>query len=75
MLENLAFAFGRPNILDIKLGTVLYADDAPPEKRERMLKAARETTSLQTGIRITGFQVPKFSFVQCVLLLTLVQGL
>nr|VWP01441.1 NAD-dependent protein deacylase (EC (Regulatory protein SIR2 homolog) [Ganoderma boninense] len=45
-----------PNILDVKLGTVLYGDDASPEKRERMEKAARDTTSFETGVRLTGFR-------------------
>ncbi|KAF7981080.1 hypothetical protein HWV62_35570 [Athelia sp. TMB] len=49
--------FLRPNILDIKLGTVLYDEFASPEKRARAEKSARETTTLETGIRITGFQV------------------
>ena len=57
MLENLSHAFAKPNILDIKLGTVLYDDAASPEKRARMEKTARETTSLETGVRLTGFQV------------------
>ena len=50
-------AFVKPNILDIKLGTVLYDDGASAEKRARMEKTARETTSLATGVRLTGFQV------------------
>jgi inositol-polyphosphate multikinase len=49
--------FRKPNILDIKLGTVLYDEDAPPDKKERMRNAARRTTSGETGIRLTGFQV------------------
>ena len=57
MLENLSHAFAKPNILDIKLGTVLYGDDASPEKRARMEKTARDTTSFETGVRLTGFQV------------------
>ncbi|KAI0657165.1 SAICAR synthase-like protein [Cubamyces menziesii] len=57
VLENLSHAFSKPNILDIKLGTVLYDDDASAEKRARMEKTARETTSLETGVRLTGFQV------------------
>ncbi|KAF7314564.1 Kinase [Mycena kentingensis (nom. inval.)] len=57
VLENLTHAFTKPNILDIKLGTVLYDESASPDKVERMLKTARETTSLETGIRLTGFQV------------------
>ena len=57
MLENLSYGFVKPNILDIKLGTVLYDESASEEKRARMEKTARETTSLETGLRITGFQV------------------
>ncbi|KZT11162.1 SAICAR synthase-like protein [Laetiporus sulphureus 93-53] len=55
--ENLTFTFLKPNVLDVKLGTVLYDDDATAEKKERMDKVARETTSAETGIRLTGFQV------------------
>lgn len=57
MLENLAHPFFKPNILDIKLGTILYDQDASPEKVERMRKTAETTTSLKTGMRLTGFQV------------------
>ncbi|KAI0004966.1 SAICAR synthase-like protein [Russula compacta] len=57
VLENVAHGFRKPNILDIKLGTVLYDEDTPPRKRERMQEAARRTTSGQVGIRLTGFQV------------------
>lgn len=57
VLENLTFPFLRPNILDVKLGTVLYAEGASPEKIARMEKTAQETTSATTGIRLTGFQV------------------
>ncbi|KAL1753540.1 hypothetical protein FB107DRAFT_250078 [Schizophyllum commune] len=57
VLENLSFPFKKPNILDIKLGTILYDESAAPEKVERMIKTAKETTSLETGVRLTGFQV------------------
>lgn len=57
VLENLTTPFRKPNILDIKLGTVLYDDDASEEKKARMLKTARDTTSFETGVRLTGFQV------------------
>ena len=57
VLENLAYPFSKPNILDIKLGTVLYDEFATPEKRQRMENTARVTTSLETGVRLTGFQV------------------
>ncbi|CAE6482404.1 unnamed protein product [Rhizoctonia solani] len=42
--------FRKPNILDVKLGTILYDDTANEEKRLRMEKAAKETTSLETGV-------------------------
>lgn len=57
VLENLSHTFLKPNILDVKLGRVLYDRSASEEKRARMEKTARETTSLKTGIRLTGFQV------------------
>jgi len=61
VLENLAYPFSKPNILDIKLGTILYDESATPEKRQRMENTARVTTSLETGIRLTGFQVSSSS--------------
>ncbi|KAI6109109.1 SAICAR synthase-like protein [Pisolithus croceorrhizus] len=57
VLENLTYGFRKPCILDVKLGTVLYDEDAPPEKKERMIQTAASTTSLSTGVRLTGFQV------------------
>ncbi|KAI0344971.1 SAICAR synthase-like protein [Trametopsis cervina] len=57
VLENLSHKFLKPNIMDIKLGTVLFDRNASEEKRARMEKTARETTSFETGVRLTGFQV------------------
>jgi 1D-myo-inositol-tetrakisphosphate 5-kinase/inositol-polyphosphate multikinase len=57
VLENLAHPFLKPNILDIKLGTVLYDESASPDKVKRMLETAANTTTLKTGMRLTGFQV------------------
>lgn len=57
VLENLTYRFVRPNVLDIKLGTQLWDGEAGEEKRVRMDKVARDTTSGITGIRLTGFQV------------------
>ncbi|GJJ11869.1 hypothetical protein Clacol_006107 [Clathrus columnatus] len=56
-LENLTHTFAKPNVIDMKLGTVLWSDDATPDKRLRMERSAQETTSLETGIRLTGFNV------------------
>jgi inositol-polyphosphate multikinase len=57
VIENVAHGFRKPNIVDIKLGTVHYDEDTPPDKKERALNKARHTTSGETGIRLTGFQV------------------
>ncbi|KAF9460922.1 hypothetical protein BDZ94DRAFT_1299604 [Collybia nuda] len=57
VLENLAHGFSRPNILDIKLGTVFYDEETSPAKVRRVEKTARETTSWETGMRLTAFQV------------------
>jgi 1D-myo-inositol-tetrakisphosphate 5-kinase/inositol-polyphosphate multikinase len=64
VIENIAHGFQKPNTIDIKLGTVLYDEDAPPEKKERMEIKARSTTSGDTGIRLTGFQVRRGPFTQ-----------
>lgn len=60
MLENVSHPFVRPNVLDVKLGTVLYEATASEEKRKRMEEQARNTTTLETGVRLTGFQVSLF---------------
>ncbi|KAF8507999.1 hypothetical protein JB92DRAFT_3083974 [Gautieria morchelliformis] len=57
VLQNLTHSFSKPNVLDVKLGTMLWDEDASAEKRARMEKRARETTSLETGVRLTGFSV------------------
>ena len=56
VLENVAAGYKKPNILDVKLGARLWADDAPVEKRQRLDKAAEETTSKTLGFRIAGMK-------------------
>lgn len=57
VLENVALDYKKPNILDVKLGARLWADDAPPAKRGRLDKAAEESTSKPLGYRIAGGKV------------------
>lgn len=57
VLQNLLYGYRKPCILDVKLGTVLYDEDASEEKKARMTKKAAKSTTLQTGMRLTGFQV------------------
>ncbi|MCJ1225047.1 hypothetical protein MMC12_001696 [Toensbergia leucococca] len=56
VLENVAAGYKKPNILDVKLGRRLWADDAPPAKRARLEKSAEETTSKMFGFRIAGMK-------------------
>jgi 1D-myo-inositol-tetrakisphosphate 5-kinase/inositol-polyphosphate multikinase len=57
VLENAAAGFKKPNILDVKLGVRLWADDAHQEKRIRFDKVTEETTHKDFGFRIAGMRV------------------
>lgn len=57
VLQNLLCGYRKPCVLDVKLGTILYDEDASQEKKARMIQKAAESTTLQTGMRLTGFQV------------------
>ena len=57
VLENIAAGFHRPNVLDVKLGARLWADDAPPAKRNKLDAVSKETTSGSLGYRIAGMKV------------------
>ncbi|KAL4931580.1 inositol polyphosphate multikinase [Aspergillus undulatus] len=57
VLENVASGFKRPNVLDVKLGARLWADDAIPAKRAKLDAVSRETTSSSLGFRIAGMKV------------------
>ena len=56
VLENVAAHFKKPNILDVKLGSRLWANDAPMAKRVKLDKVAEETTSKPLGLRIEGMK-------------------
>ncbi|KAL1915206.1 uncharacterized protein VTP21DRAFT_7482 [Calcarisporiella thermophila] len=56
-MENLVAGFKKPCLMDLKIGTRLYDDDASEEKKARMQQQALKTTTGSLGIRITGFQV------------------
>ena len=57
VLENMAAHFKKPNVLDVKLGARLWADDAPAAKRQKLEKSAAETTSKPLGFRIEGMKI------------------
>ncbi|KAM0562333.1 hypothetical protein ACHAPJ_002022 [Fusarium lateritium] len=57
VLDNSTFGFKNPNILDVKLGVRLWADDAPQQKKQRFDKISAETTHGSLGFRIAGMRV------------------
>ncbi|MCJ1288037.1 hypothetical protein MMC26_007390 [Xylographa opegraphella] len=56
VLENVAAGLRKPNILDVKLGARLWADDAPPAKRQKLDDMSQITTSKPLGFRIAGMK-------------------
>ncbi|RMJ09129.1 hypothetical protein BHE90_010715 [Fusarium euwallaceae] len=57
VLDNATYGFKSPNILDVKLGVRLWADDAPLQKKQRFDKISAETTHGSLGFRIAGMRV------------------
>lgn len=58
-LESLTDPFQEPNTLDIKLGTVLYDNDATLNKKERFTKVTATSTNKEYGFRFAGMKVFK----------------
>lgn len=61
VLGNSAYGFKKPNILDLKLGVRLWADDAAEAKKIKFDKIAQETTHKNFGFRVAGMRVYKGS--------------
>ncbi|KAK5264869.1 hypothetical protein LTR99_009075 [Exophiala xenobiotica] len=57
VLENVAAGFKYPNVLDVKLGARLWADDAPPSKRQKLDELANRTTTGTLGFRVAGMKI------------------
>ncbi|CAB4255656.1 similar to Saccharomyces cerevisiae YDR173C ARG82 Inositol polyphosphate multikinase (IPMK), sequentially phosphorylates Ins(1,4,5)P3 to form Ins(1,3,4,5,6)P5 [Maudiozyma barnettii] len=57
VLQNLTAGFKKPNIIDIKLGKILYDDNATEEKRQRLSEVSQTTTSGSLGFRICGMRI------------------
>ena len=58
VLENLEAGFKKANVLDLKLGAILYdPEKTKAEKAERLDKVASETTSGSLNFRIAGMKV------------------
>lgn len=57
VLENVTYGYRKPNVLDVKLGQRLWADNAPRQKRVRMDEVRATTTHDKMGFRISGMRV------------------
>lgn len=62
MLENLTHKFRYPCVLDLKMGTRQYGDDAPESKRKSQTAKAANTTTITLGVRLAGMQVTKLCY-------------
>jgi 1D-myo-inositol-tetrakisphosphate 5-kinase/inositol-polyphosphate multikinase len=60
VLENAAHGFKKPNIMDVKLGVRLWADDAKEEKRIRFNKVT-DISLVNTSSRFNGRLYPLLS--------------
>ncbi|KAI9245271.1 hypothetical protein EDC94DRAFT_665308 [Helicostylum pulchrum] len=56
-LENVLHGFTKPCILDLKMGSLLYDQDATEEKKKRMIMHSLNTTSSKIGLRLSGLKV------------------
>lgn len=61
VLENLLAGFSKPNIMDIKLGKILFDENASLDKRQRLQNVSNTSTSGSLGFRICGMQLQKHS--------------
>ncbi|VDK45619.1 unnamed protein product [Anisakis simplex] len=59
LLENVVAQYSRPCIIDLKMGTRQYGDDASAQKRASQTYKCRTSTSAQMGVRLVGMQLYK----------------
>ncbi|MFH4976684.1 hypothetical protein AB6A40_003393 [Gnathostoma spinigerum] len=57
LLENIVAPFVRPSIVDLKMGTRQYGDDASAQKRASQTDKCQSSTSAQIGVRLVGMQL------------------
>ncbi|VDM49634.1 unnamed protein product [Toxocara canis] len=59
LLENVVAQFARPCVVDLKMGTRQYGDDASAQKRATQTHKCRTSTSAEMGVRLVGMQLYK----------------
>lgn len=59
VLENLLSGFSKPNVMDIKLGKILFDENSTEEKKLRLQSVSESTTSGSLGFRICGMKIQK----------------
>lgn len=59
VLEDLTFAYSKPSILDLKLGTRQHGEYDSPAKIQSKMQRCASTTSGSIGLRLCGMQVYK----------------
>jgi len=67
VIEDLTFNKAKPCILDIKMGTQSFGEDAKEEKKAGMIAKDNQTTTVVLGQRITGFRtwkIPKGEYLK-----------
>jgi hypothetical protein len=57
VLEDLTHVYKKPCIMDIKIGTQSFGEDATLEKRNNMQKKDEKTTTVSLGFRLTALNV------------------
>eukprot|EP01123_Difflugia_compressa_P016173 TRINITY_DN975_c0_g1_i1.p1 TRINITY_DN975_c0_g1~~TRINITY_DN975_c0_g1_i1.p1 ORF type:complete len:250 (-),score=61.57 TRINITY_DN975_c0_g1_i1:81-830(-) len=60
VIEDLTFQKQKPCILDIKMGTQSFGEDAKAEKKDAMIAKDKQTTTVTLGQRITGYRTWNF---------------
>ncbi|KAJ3197263.1 hypothetical protein HK101_005035 [Irineochytrium annulatum] len=66
-MEDLLRGFMYPCVIDVKIGSRLYGDDADEAKKARMEHQSRTTTSGSNAIRICGMKAIPRGVVKCIL--------
>lgn len=57
LLEDIVSGFIRPCVVDLKMGTRQYGDDASAQKRISQHQKCRQSTSEEMGVRMVGMQL------------------